>query len=300
MTLSKTPLIYVIILNWNLPHFTINCVESVLESNYPNFKTLVVDNGSSDNSSAILRNYFENRIELLTLPVNLGFGQGNNQGIKFALQSGAEYILLINNDTCIDPNMITELCDCALSDRNIGIAGPIIYYSEQPQKIWFSGIRYWKQLYVLQRGIHLTADFEKIEDVDFISGCGMLVNRVVWEKIGLFSPEYFMYYEDQDFCLSAKKAGFRIVTATQAKMWHHIASSSGGSESASKRYNQVKSSVIFYRKHTHGIGFLVNIFLRIINAFWAALKLLLKGGIKIEVIKWYIKGIKEALNYKSV
>lgn len=296
--ISNFPYVYVIILNWNLPADTITCVESVLAANYPNKEILVVDNGSSDNSINIISNHFGTQIDIISLDKNLGFGPGNNQGISIAAKRGAEYILLLNNDTVIDPDMICELVECAESDLHIGIASPMIYYANQPDKIWYSGMNIWGKLYVLQYPIHRKQNLSRIEDVDFISGCGMLIKRSVWEMVGLFSSEYFMYYEDLDYCLAVKKGGFRIINATQARMWHKIAASSGGSDSAIKQYHQIKSTITFYRKHTRGGWLFLNFLIRFGHAGLTFISQLFKGKLSVGTFRWYKKGIQEALENK--
>jgi len=291
----ENPLVDVIILNWNLPEDTIECVRSVLRSDYPNYRVTVVDNGSTDNSIERLRDEFGDAIRLVVNETNLGFGEGNNQGIQQALVCGADYTLLLNNDTVVAPDMLSELMQVARSDVQIGITGPVIYYADKPNDVWFAGICFMAQLYVVQRGLHLKHPLEPVEGVDFVSGCGMLVGRNVWETVGLFAPEFFMYYEDLDFCLRAKQAGFRLGTATRARMWHRVSASTGGIESPMKQYYQVKSSLIFYRKHTRGLWFLINMTLRIGHAGWVTLKQVFRGRLSKEVVKWYLRGVAEVV-----
>jgi len=274
-----SPLVYIIILNWNLPEATIACVESVLSSSYQRKKILLVDNGSTDQSARIFQDKFGSRIEYLFLDQNHGFGRGNNTGIKYCLDRGADYTLLLNNDTTIDKLMITELINCVQTDQNIGIAGPLIYYNNQPNRVWYSGMKIWKKLYVAQHRLHTKSKLNHIEDVDFISGCGMLVKNELWERIGLFSPEYFMYYEDLDLCLSAQKAGFRRIVATRAKMWHQIAASSGGSYSA---------------KHTKSGFLLLNLIIRLGHTGFTVIKQIISRQLTLEIIRYYFRGVKEA------
>jgi GT2 family glycosyltransferase len=289
------PTVSVVILNWNLPADTITCVQSVLRSDYPSYQITVVDNGSTDDSVQRLRDRFGDTIHLIVNEANLGFGEGNNRGIRESLARGADYTLLLNNDTTVAHDMLSELVQVMCSDAQIGIAGPMICYADRPGDVWFAGIKFKAKLYVVQRGLHLKHPLKRIEEVDFVSGCGMLVRRDVWETVGLFAPEYFMYYEDLDLCLRVRRAGFRLVTATRAKMWHRVSTSTGGIESPMKQYHQVKSSLLFYRKHTRGLWFLVNMTLRIGHAGWVTLKQILKGRLRWEVAKWYLRGVTEAI-----
>lgn len=289
------PTVSVVILNWNLPADTIACVQSALRSDYPSYQITVVDNGSTDDSVHQLRDRFGDTIHLIVNEANLGFGEGNNRGIRESLAWGADYTLLLNNDTTVAHDMLSELVQVMCSDAQIGIAGPMICYADRPGDVWFAGIKFKGKLYVVQRGLHLKHPLKRIEEVDFVSGCGMMVSRDVWETVGLFAPEYFMYYEDLDLCLRVRRAGFRLVTATRSKMWHRVSTSTGGIESPMKQYHQVKSSLLFYRKHTRGLWFLVNMTLRIGHAGWVTLKQILKGRLRWEVAKWYLRGVVEAI-----
>lgn len=282
----------VIILNWNLPEDTLQCVASVLKSDYSNYHVIVVDNGSTDDSRERFAAELPPEVEVLPLPTNLGFGGGNNAAIQ---ASRADYTLLLNDDTLVAPDMISELVAVMGSDPDIGVAGPMIYYADTPESLWFAGIRFWKKLYILQRGLHLRGPLQRVEYVDFVSGCGLCVRRDVWAQVGLFAPEFFMYYEDLDFSLRAKQTGFKLVTATRAKMWHRVSASTGGIESPLKQYYQVKSSLIFYRKHTRGLWFVINMALRIGHALWVMFKQMFKGGVRPAVAKKYMQGVYEAL-----
>ncbi len=148
---------------------------------------------------------------------------------------------------------------------------------------------------MVRRGLHLKPPIKPIEEVDFISGCGMLLRREVLEQVGMFSPEYFLYYEDLDLCLRVKKSGWQIACVTGAKMWHAVSLSSGGALSPLKQYHQVRSSIIFYRRYKRGIMFIVNIGLRIGHAVYSALIYVLQVGLEISMVRHYFKGVKEGL-----
>ncbi|MBN1872777.1 MAG: glycosyltransferase family 2 protein [Anaerolineae bacterium] len=291
---ANFPSVDVIILNWNLPEDTLQCVSSVLQSDYPNYHVIVVDNGSTDDSCERFAAELPPGVELLALPTNLGFGGGNNAAIRASL---ADYTLLLNDDTIVAPDMISELIAVMRCDSAIGVAGPMIYYADAPESLWFAGMRFWKKLYILQRGLHLRGPLQRVEYVDFVSGCGLCARRTVWEQVGLFAPEFFMYYEDLDFSLRVKQAGFKLVTATQCRMWHRVSASTGGIESPMKQYYQVKSSLIFYRKHTRGLWFVANMTLRIGHALWVTLQQTVKGGVRPAVARKYVRGVYEALRH---
>jgi GT2 family glycosyltransferase len=292
--LATTPVVWVVVLNWNRPKDTYLCVESLQASDYAALRILVVDNGSD------VKKYEElcalgSGVGIVRSEDNLGFAAGNNIGIRHALDQGADYVLLVNNDTIVAPEMIGMLVEAMERDPAFGVAGPIIYYMDQPQEVWFAGYRIKGELYVLRRGLRLEPPLQPVEDVDFVSGCGMLLRREMVERVGMFSPEYFMYYEDLDLCLRAKRAGWRIACVTGASMWHKVSASSGGSESPMKQYHQVRSSLIFYRRYTRGVMFLVNMSLRLAHAAYSLLRYVVRGTLNLAMLKHYFRGVKEGV-----
>ncbi len=291
--MKHSPLIYAVILNWNRANDTLACLASLLRSDYPALQVLIVDNGSEQKQADRLRDR-QMDAEVLWLDRNYGFAEGNNRGMKYALEHGADWILLLNNDTTVASSMVRELVQAVQTDPSIGIAGPMIYYADSPHSVWFAGQRFWDSLYVVRRGLHFKSPLKPVEEVDFISGCGMLINHLVLESIGFFSSDYFMYYEDLDFCVRAKRAGFKLVCATQARMWHAVSASTGGADSPLKQYYQVKSSLIFYQRHTQGVMYLVNVLVRFAHAGWITLSTILRGQLKWEAVRYYLRGIKEA------
>ncbi|MBN1135262.1 MAG: glycosyltransferase family 2 protein [Anaerolineae bacterium] len=291
--IQAAPVIWILVLNWNRPQDTLECVASLRNLNYPAFRILVVDNGSTDESVDLFRTL--PGIDLVVNEQNLGFAAGNNRGIQYALERGADWILLLNNDTTVSPPLLSRMIDAAQTDPQIGMVGPVIYYSDRPDQVWFAGMRFRHGLYVVRRGLHLKPPLNPVEDVDFISGCGMLVPRQTWERVGLFDPRFFMYYEDLDFCVRAKMAGYRLVCATQAHMWHALSASTGGPDSPLKQYYQVRSTLLFSQKHTRGWRRTATVTIRLGHAGFIALRQALRGQLRWEAIRLYVKGIAESV-----
>jgi GT2 family glycosyltransferase len=228
-----------VVLNWNLPQTTAACVRRLRAMTYPNLTLVVVDNGSTDGSAAFLANAFP-EVTLLALPENRGFAGGNNAGMAHALASGAEWVLLVNNDALLAPDALAHLLAAArpgvglitpridILDGDVagaagtglrppdGGAGPV----PKAGSLWHAGarLRWWNPLpYQLsERELGPGDPFA----VDFAVGCVLLVHRSVFERIGLFDERYFMYYEDLDFCTRARAAEFAIVVAPRARAWH--------------------------------------------------------------------------------
>jgi len=173
------------------------CVASVRKLTYPNIHIVIVDNGSTDDSVAILKqNYPEVRV--IVNATNLGFAAGNNIGIRYALSRGADYVLLLNNDTIVAPDMLENMVAAGEAVPQIGILAPKIYYYKT-QKLWRAGGRRRKlTLGATDTGIGREDDekYNIPREIDYAFGSGMLIKREVFEQVGLFDEGYFMYYED--------------------------------------------------------------------------------------------------------
>lgn len=225
------PKVFIIILNWNGCNDTIECIESLKSVDYRNFAVVVVDNASSDDSIDIIPRKYRD-VAFIEMKKNTGFAGGNNTGIKYALEHGADYILLLNNDTTVEPNFLTELVKAAEADKKSGILGPKIYFHSEPAKIWFAG---GKLNWLMTKGTHV--DYLKIDNkemppekprqTEYITGCCLLIKKEVVKKIGLMSEDYFLYYEDADWCLRARKAGWQIIFVPSAAIFHKHSRSAG-------------------------------------------------------------------------
>ena len=238
------PKVFIIIINFNGWPDTRECLASLEKLDYDNFEVVLIDNGSRDGNrqSAIGSQQF--KIRFIQNKENLGFAAGNNQGIKIALEQNTDYVLFLNNDTTVKPDFLTKLVEAAQSDKKIGIVGSVIYHYGEPEKIQFAG---GKVNWLRTRGEHLTVinapqpplklkpvphlmregGVGELYPVDYITGCSLLAKREVIEKIGFLNEDYFLYYEDVDWCLRAQKAGFDCVLASEAKIYHKQSSSAG-------------------------------------------------------------------------
>lgn len=254
MQAQHAPLVAIITLNWNRPRETLAFLASCAQLAYPMLRTLVVDNASQDDSVAQVATHFPHA-ELVVNEHNLGFAAGMNVGMRRAMALGADYVFLANNDTVIAPNAIDALVETAQASQ-ADIASPAIYYAQGSSRIWWTGgYRRWPTL-----EIRPCAEGELGAGplaVDFVTGCGMLISRRCIERVGLFDERFFMYYEDSDYCLRARAAGYSAIVVPHARMWHRVATSLGGSGSPGERYHIARSSVQFFRKHTRGWAWLL-------------------------------------------
>jgi hypothetical protein len=266
--------VFVVILNWNLKDDTISCVESVLRGRYAQQRVVVVDNGSQDGSVLALASRFGETIDLLANEENVGFARGVNVGIRHALAQGADWVLLLNNDTVIAPDMIERLVAVGNRRSDVGILAPTIFYYDQPDRVWRLGDRHCRWLPIpLKVSTKALKTGNEVLPVDYVTGCGMLIRRQVFSTIGLFDPRYFMYYEDADFCRRAAKAGFAIVCVLAARMWHKISHSTRGDVSQ-QHYLRTRHRVQFYRHHYSLPAWIYSA----LGTLWMILKDLLKGN----------------------
>ena len=246
---ASIPLVYIVILNWNRRNDTLECIRSVSELTYPCYRILIVDNASTDETLAAVHSLFPD-VETVANTSNLGFAAGNNVGIKYALAHGADYVLLLNNDTLVDKRMVDELVAMGESGPDAGITVPKIYYFGEDERIWSAGAE-WRvfppRVKMIGLGQKDGPAFNDYKELDYATGCAMLIRREAFEKVGLLDPDFFMYQEDYDFSFKVRQAGFKIVYVPTATMWHKI-SKSTGEGSPKKWYLWAQTTVTFYKK----------------------------------------------------
>lgn len=234
--------VFIVVVHYKGRELTQKCLSSLrkLKLDKIGVKIVVVDNHSTEPLEEIAKEF--PGVVYLKNSVNLGFADGNNVGIKYALRKEADYILLLNNDTTVDGNLVMKLFKAAEKDSKIGILAPKIYFApgyeyhksrykadDRGKVIWFAGgIIDWQNVFASHRGVDEVdaGQYDQQQQTDFVSGCAMLVKKEVFDKVGLLDSRYFLYLEDLDFCLRAKSGGFKIVYCPEGKVWHYNAGSS--------------------------------------------------------------------------
>ncbi|MFA6320557.1 MAG: glycosyltransferase family 2 protein [Candidatus Omnitrophota bacterium] len=246
------PKVSIIILNWNGAEDTIECLNSVEGLSYPNYDIIVVDNGSVDGSRDLIKKTCP-RVTVLSLGVNLGYAGGNNAGIKYAMDHGADYVLILNNDTVIDSCIINEFIKSSEKHKTAGIFGAKIYYYNDPACIWFGRAKWNEDI----------SDFNSIDDgktdacpevndvheTDYVCGCAMFIRASLIKKIGLFDESFFLCWEETDFCERAKRAGLKCLFVPTAKVWHKIAVSFKGESSPQKIYFNTRNKLLWAKRN---------------------------------------------------
>jgi GT2 family glycosyltransferase len=232
----------IILLNWNGYQHSLDCLKSLAELTYTNYQVILVDNHSEDDSGARLKEAFPS-IELIQNEENVGFTGGNNVGIAFAMNQGCDYVLLLNNDTKVKPDFLDKLLETAAAKPNAGIVQPLILLMEDPRLIWSAGgsINALGSAKTNGDRLPLSSLTRDNEELDWATGCCMLLPRDVIDKVGSMAPAFFAYFEDVDWSLRIRKAGFRLYLAPQSIIFHE-----GNASSKQKSSEGTLSPTVFY------------------------------------------------------
>lgn len=224
---AHVPLVYIVVLNWNGWRDTAACLDSLQALDYPNVRTVVVDNGSSDGSEAQLRDAYP-EVTVLQSGANLGFAGGSNVGLRYALAREADYVWVLNNDTYVAPNTLNALVARALQTPKVGAVGSVLYNAhsdpDAPNQLqtWGGG------RFNLVTGIarHVTRPSCEAA-LDYLVAASVLLRCEALEQVGLFDDGYFMYWEDTDLSVRLRQHGWKLAVAAGATVWHKEAASSG-------------------------------------------------------------------------
>lgn len=264
---GTNPFVYIIILTWNGRDDTLECLRSLSALSYPNYRVLVVDNNSEDGTAVTVVKEFPGT-ELIVNNSNLRFAGGNNVGIRRAIERGAEYVMLLNNDTTVDRGFLTAMVEAMKNDAAAGIAGPKIYYFSDRKRIWYAGGKIeWARGWISHLGVRELDEgqFDVAGETGYVTGCCMLVKRKVIERIGMLDEAYYIYGEDADFCVRASRAGFRMLYVPSAVVWHKLSVAAGGHLSWFKNWNKLKSQLRLMGRYARPVHWLTIPFWTVAN-----------------------------------
>lgn len=249
---DASPTVSVVVLNWNGKETVCDTIASVLNLASPTPNVIVVDNASTDGSDVELERRFP-QVTLIRSAVNLGFAAGNNVGIAHALESDADCVLLLNNDTRLEPSAVNWMVSAMFADSRRGAVVPKIYFysPREERRIWAAGARWrtWPPR-VTMRG-YRQRDLEQYDvpcTVEYATGCALLIRRETFEATGLLDESYFMYQEDYAFCDRVRAHNLTLWYEPKAEV-HHLVSASTGEGSPQKWRYWSQSMVLFYAQH---------------------------------------------------
>lgn len=218
--MNHQPKVFAIVLNWNNPGDTITCISQLKQSNYTNLSILVVDNGSNDNSVEILSQAFSNLL-ILRNEENLGYAGGNLTGVNYALNNGADYVCIINNDLIIGIDTISKLVIVSEKNKNQCLCSPKIMFTDFKQKTYYEGLFFNKKTGLI--GSRQSNIAEK-PDVfcDFIQGSCFLVSTELIRNYGFIRTDLFLYYEEFDYCLKLSKHNISFICVSDTVCYHKV------------------------------------------------------------------------------
>jgi len=296
--MSKTA---VVLVHFKGTNETVACVKSLIrtDNKYQSFSIIIVINPSDEDHENLLRIIHRTYPQIIIIEnkINTGFAAGNNIGIRKALEIGSNLIVLLNSDTEVSDNFISSLSAFGKSDKSIGLASPKIYFAkgyeyhkdryndkERGRVIWYGGgIIDWNNVYASHRGVDEVdiGQYDQLLETDFATGCCFLIKKEVIEKVGILDEKYFLYYEDIDYSMRVKKAGFRVMYYPKNYIWHKNASSSGKPGSNTHIYYQTRNRLYFGFKYAPIIAKK--------SLLLDSLRLVRKGGLyKRAVIDYYL------------
>ena len=255
-----SPKVSFVLINLNQEEHTRECIKSLQRLSYQNVEIVLVDNASLDDSGVRLHQQFP-LIVYIQNEKNLGFAEGNNVGIRSALQRNADYIVLLNNDTIVERDFIQPLVDVASSDNTVGVQCCKIYLFSDLNKLWYAGgVLDVHKAHAWHRGLFEVDDgkYDKIEETGFASGCMMFMPRSVVERVGLLDSSFYIYFEDSDWCMRAQKMGYKILYNPNAKLWHktHVTT---GHDSPFYLYFTLRNKILFLHKHSRPSKWLIHL-----------------------------------------
>jgi GT2 family glycosyltransferase len=301
---SKYPLVSIITVNYNQAEVTCALLESLNRITYPNFEVIVIDNASPTDDPKIIKQRYPN-VVFIENPINYGFAAGNNFGL---MRARGEFVLLLNNDIEVPPGFMEPMVNKLINNPDIGAVSPLIKFYYQPDTIQYAG--YTPINYVTMRNFAIgnktkdTGQYKSDYETAYAHGAAMMVPMEVVKKIGLMSYIFFLYYEEADWCVRIKNAGYKIFFLHNSHVLHKE-SVSTGKLSALKIYYLNRNRLVFMRRNVEGYDFYAGIAYQFFVAIPKnAFSYLMKGKIKLfyayyRAIGWHLKHLFDKEIYEN-
>lgn len=254
---SVEKLVSVVVLAWNQVDETIECLNSLSKSDYTNMEVLLVDNGSTDGTSQSIQRDFS-QVRIIRTNSNVGIARGYNLGIEYSLGHGADYVMVMNNDTVVAPRMISQLVGAMVGHPDIGMVMPKIFYYGNKNLLWSAGAS-WHPIPPRVTFIGLNSvdgpRFARTAPIEYAPSCCLLISKSALEKVGYFDGGYYFYFDDWDYSTRLRNAGFKILLVAEAHLWHKVSMSTQKTGHPAQWWHTMgRSSVRFYLRHKSWIS----------------------------------------------
>ncbi len=248
-----SPAWWIVVLNWNGRDDTLRCLAALGELRGEPVGIVCVDNGSTDGSVAAVREAFP-AVHVVETGANLGFAGGNNAGITHALEQGAEWVVLLNNDATLEAGAIDAFRAAARRHPEAGVLAGKLFFDEPPDRIWFAGQPYYPAIGYAGRPYGYrkrdAPRYRRPREVGRAVGALMAVPRDVVEQVGVMDDALFLYVEDVEWCLRVRSAGRPVWLVPDAVARHRVSASSGGEHgSLHAKYYGVRNTIVVCERH---------------------------------------------------
>lgn len=248
----STPYVTVIVLHWRGAERTLACLHSLAALDYTAYRVLLVDNGALPAEMQQIRAQFPT-LDVLRLATNRGFAGGMNPAIRLALSRGSDYVLLLNNDTLVPPDLLTRLVAVQQQHPQVGILSPKLHRADEPGRLAGLGCTVtWYDVVPSGWDTPDTADTDHLLYFDAVFGSAMFVARAVFAQAGLLDERFFFYYEDIDLCLRARQHGFAVACDPTVRVQHAVAASTQHIRGL-RMFYMGYSRQLFFQKYHPGI-----------------------------------------------
>ncbi|MEA2397834.1 MAG: hypothetical protein QOK25_1390 [Thermoleophilaceae bacterium] len=249
---SPGPHVAIVVLSFNARDDTLACLDSLRQVRWERLTAIVVDNGSTDGTTPAVRDRFP-EATVIACEENFGFAEGNNVGLRAAFAAGADYALMLNNDTIADPELVAALVREAERRPDAGALCPMIHYLDPPDRIWYAGARFDPRR--AHNGQHTgygdidTGQYHATREIGRATGAAMLVPRAVVEDVGYLDGRLFLQVEDVEWSLRMRTAGYRILFVPAGQVWHRVSVATGGEHAPDTAYYEMRNTLEVCARH---------------------------------------------------
>jgi GT2 family glycosyltransferase len=245
---ADNPPVWIVVLHWQASHYTRACLASIRALSYKNYQVLLVDNGSPDNSGSAIAKQFP-EVNYLRLETNVGFAAGCNNGLEYCLESGAQWIWLLNNDTKVAQDSLELLMQAATTNPQAGMFGAMVYTGEGEQFVasGLGEIDFTRAKTYLRKQVPSEATVM----CEWLTGANMLLRADAIKQVGLFDEDYFIYFEDTDLSYRMARAGWHCLLVPAARV-EHVGTSTDGGKTSWRAYYYTRNRLLFFLRYLHG------------------------------------------------